>query len=82
MCDQSNKNCIYHKFEKCKNLLDTLKPSLDIRETLKTYQQCVSEEKCAEKLKITATVKGIFEDLKSKLNDYVKKMQQAHFGVN
>ena len=42
----------------------------------------MSEEKRAEKLKIAATVEDIFEDLKSKLNDYVKKMQQAHFGVN
>ena len=35
-CDQSNNVCIYHKCDKCKDLLDTLKPLFDVGGTITT----------------------------------------------
>ena len=83
--DQSNKDHIYRNCDKCKDLLDMLKPLFDVGETLTTYEQWQSEKKHAEKLTISGTVHDIFEDLKINLTDflehrYVKKKQQAHFG--
>ena len=60
--NQSNKDCIYHKCDKFTDLLDTITPSHDIGKILTTYQQRQSEEKRAEKLKISATG-NIFEYL-------------------
>ena len=83
-CDQTCKDCIYRKCNECKNSLDTLEPSIEVEETLTTYEQWQSEDKRAEKVNITASLSGIFQDLKNQLNGflihrYVKRIQQAHF---
>ena len=83
-CDQTDKDCIYRKCDECKDSLDVLQPSIEVKDTLTAYQQWQSEDKRAEKVTITASVNDIFQDLKSQLNrflihQYVKRIQQAHF---
>ena len=83
-CEEENKDCICCRCDNCKDSLEMFKPSPEDSQILIKYQQWQKADKRAEKVIISATVNGAFDDLKNKMNcflvhRYIKKKQQDHF---
>ena len=65
ICNNSIKECFYRQCEDCKDSLDFFVPPPDVADIATKYQQWQTINKNAEKVQISETVGGIFDDMKS-----------------
>ncbi|XP_063220054.1 uncharacterized protein LOC134529662 [Bacillus rossius redtenbacheri] len=84
VCDASSKDCMTNRCESCTNSISQHTPKdEDLRKPLK-YSQWQNNDGHSEKMEILSSVQETFEDLKSKLKDflvhtYIKRIQAKTF---